>query len=71
MKANGQLFCQVQSFFVVGRKSDRLLENQEKILTMSKKFRIFLDRIRVFPWKLVMKQQGTFLSALTEQMTGS
>ena len=36
MKANGQLFCQVQSFFVVGRKSDHLLENLEKILTMSK-----------------------------------
>ena len=26
IKANGQLFCQVQSFFVVGRKSDRLLK---------------------------------------------
>ena len=26
IKANGQLFSQVQPFFVVGRKSDHLLE---------------------------------------------
>ena len=43
----------------------------KRFLLCQRKFRIFLDRIRVFPWKLVMKQQGTFLSALTEQMTGS